>query len=373
MPNLQSTGTDANHTVNPQSPDDANSSFDALIDLLASDDIHDIAVAGSHPHPDILLRDASGKLAFDKIRLMFATKNLGPERIDNKSPDIRPDTYHLDAQHANDIQDVFHTSHYSSPDELVRTRSDEQEFLSRASDEPNAQITIINSLPRDKIPLPHQDSSTEKVMTRPTDLAAPLTESSSLHAGTVKDFTGPLDFEKLNSALSHATSEIHSLRDHYEKLRTLVTERHLPPNGLQTEKPSAQPSGNHTIPLYQAQGSDLQRGLEPAHLEEISNLSEYEAKDILAGLITSLRLSPRSVRNLVSKFLDEGPICPHPSSVDDVRSSMEFLARIDELVWKRSVPMNGDGPDPLYSRANTDALVQRLALWEKIIRAHHKG
>lgn len=106
MPNLQSTGTDANPTVNPQSPDDANSSFDALIDLLASDDIHDIAVAGSHPHPDILLRDASGKLAFDKIRLMFATKNLGSERIDNKSPDIRPDTYHLNAQHANDIQDV---------------------------------------------------------------------------------------------------------------------------------------------------------------------------------------------------------------------------------------------------------------------------
>lgn len=419
MPNLQSTGTDADHTVNPQSPDDANSSFDALIDLLASDDIHDIAVAGSHPHPDILLRDASGKLAFDKIRLMFATKNLGSDRIDNKSPDIRPDTYHLDAQHANNIQDVLRrrglsrsespssqssdrrrqesrstsagssarldqnmrsastqTQHstfsvHTSPDELVRIRSDEQLFLSRASDEPDAQI---NSLPCDKIPLPPQGSSTEKVVTKPTDLATPLTESSSLRAGTVKDFTAPLDFEKLNSALSHATSEIHSLRDHYEKLRTLVTERHLPLNGLQTAKPSAQPpSGNHAIPLYQAQGSDLQRGLEPAHLEEISNLSEYEAKDILAGLIASLRLSPRSVRNLDSKFLDEGPICPYPSSVDDVRSSMEFLARIDELVWKRSVPMDTDGPDPLYSRANTDALVQRLVLWEKTIRAHHKG
>ncbi|KAG2114249.1 uncharacterized protein F5147DRAFT_20238 [Suillus discolor] len=214
-------------------------------------------------------------------------------------------------------------------------------------------------------------SSTQKVITRPTDLAAaPLTESSY---GRVKDFTEPLDFEKLNSALSHATSEIHSLRDHYAKLRTLITERHLPLNDLQTGKPSTQPSGNHAIPSYQAQDSDIQRGPEPAHLEEISNLSEYEAKDILAGLITSLRLSPHSVRNLVSKFLDEGPICPHPNSVDDIRSSMEFLARIDELVWKRSVPVNSDGPYPLYSRANTDALVQRLVLWEKIIRAHHKG
>jgi hypothetical protein len=52
---------------------------------------------------------------------------------------------------------------------------------------------------------------------------------------------------------------------------------------------------------------------------------------------------------------------------------MEFLARIDELVWKRSMLANGDGPDLLYSRANTDALIERLALWEKTIRGHHNG
>jgi hypothetical protein len=110
MPNLQSTGADANRTVNQQSADEVNSSFDALIDLLASDDIHDIAVADSHlshsPHHTVQLRDESGKLAFDKIRLMFATQNLGPDRIDNKSPDTCPDTHHSRAQHGSDIQDV---------------------------------------------------------------------------------------------------------------------------------------------------------------------------------------------------------------------------------------------------------------------------
>ncbi|KAG1769295.1 hypothetical protein EV702DRAFT_701917 [Suillus placidus] len=190
----------------------------------------------------------------------------------------------------------------------------------------------------------------------------------------VRDLAKPLEFEQLNDALTHATSEIHSLRERYEKLRTCVTERLSPSNGLQTGKPSAQPAGNHTIPSSQAQAStNIQGGLESGHLEEISSLTEYEAKNLLSGLITSLRLSPRSVINLVSKFWDEGPVCPHPSSVDDIRSSMEFLARIDELVWKRSVPVNGDTHDLLYSRANTDALIERLALWEKTIRGHHKG
>ncbi|KAG1884047.1 hypothetical protein F4604DRAFT_1919871 [Suillus subluteus] len=219
------------------------------------------------------------------------------------------------------------------------------------------------------MPLSHQGGSTEKATTRLADLTAPLTE----HAGRIQDVTKPLEFEQLNVALSHATTEIDTLRERYEKLRTLVTERLSPLNGLQTGKPSDQPSGNHVIPSSQAQASDIQRGLESGHLGEISNLSEYEAKNILTGLITSLRLSPRSVTNLVSKFLDEGPVCPHPGSIDDIRSSMEFLARVDELVWKRSVPVDGDGPDLLYSRVNTDALIERLTLWEKTIRNHHKG
>jgi hypothetical protein len=398
MPNLQSTGADANRTVNQQSADEVNSSFDALIDLLASDDIHDIAVADSHlshsPHHTVQLRDESGKLSFDKIRLMFATQNLGPAKVGGKSPDTCPDTCHPRAQHGSDIQDVLGRSGLSrseSPssqssergrpgshltsassssapldhniqntDELVRISSDEQIFSSR--DELNAQMTIINPVPRDKIPLPHQGSSTEKATASPAGLTAPLME----HA--VQDLTKPLEFEQLNIALSRATSEIDTLGKRYEKLRSLVAERLSPLNSLQTVKPS-QPSGNHVILSSQAQASDTKRGLR--HLGEISSLSENEAKNILAGLITSLRLPTHSVINLVSKFLDEGPACPHPSSVDDIRSSMEFLARIDELVWKRSVPMDGDGPDLLYSRANTDALIERLALWEKTIRGHH--
>jgi len=91
----------------------------------------------------------------------------------------------------------------------------------------------------------------------------------------------PLEFEQLNIALSRATSEIDTLGKRYEKLRSLVAERLSPLNSLQTGKPS-QPSGNHVIPSSssQAQASDTKQGLR--HLGEISSLSEYEAKNILA-------------------------------------------------------------------------------------------
>jgi hypothetical protein len=71
---MQPSGADTNH----QRPDNSDSNFDALIDLLASDDIYDIVVAPSDPSHSsrVHLRDATGKLDFDKIRLMFANKIL---------------------------------------------------------------------------------------------------------------------------------------------------------------------------------------------------------------------------------------------------------------------------------------------------------
>jgi len=89
MPSTQSSGADTNNTKDQidQRSDDVSSNFDALIDLLASDDIHDVAVAASDPSHSprrtIDLRDASGKLDFDKIRLMFAKQNLGAGRTDD--------------------------------------------------------------------------------------------------------------------------------------------------------------------------------------------------------------------------------------------------------------------------------------------------
>lgn len=423
MQNARSSHTDTNRIVNQQSAD-PNSNFDALIDLLASDDIHDIAVADSShsPHHTVQLRDASGKLDFDKIRLMFAMQNLGADGIDDILPDTHSDIQRLRAQHGNDVHDALNgsglsrsvspssqsshrrrqgsrlssadssappdqndqnrntqqqstslarASHSCSPsDDLVRIGSGREEHFSRR-ELPSAQITAVNPVLRNQIPLPHQGSSTEKSATRLAGLTVPLT--APLHAGRVQDFTTPLQFEHLNDELSRTASEVDSLREQYETLRTLVAERLLPLKSLQTGKPYVQPPGIHNILPSQAQTSVTQQGLDSAYSDEILRLSEHEAKKILTDLIASLQLSARPVTNLVSECSDEAPdvVCPQPSSVKDIRSSMDFLASVDELVWKRSV--NDSGPDPLYSRANTGALLQRLVLWEKTVRGPHKG
>lgn len=57
----------------------SNDAFEVLIDLLASEGIDENPsnLRGNHTRPqaDVSLRDSSGKLDFDKIRLMFASQN----------------------------------------------------------------------------------------------------------------------------------------------------------------------------------------------------------------------------------------------------------------------------------------------------------
>jgi hypothetical protein len=50
--------------------------------------------------------------------------------------------------------------------------------------------------------------------------------------------------------------------------------------------------------------------------------------------------------------------------------AIDFLRRVDELVWRRSG--HGSPPwgplDPIFSRENVSSLMDRLTLWESIVR-----
>ena len=59
-----------------------------------------------------------------------------------------------------------------------------------------------------------------------------------------------------------------------------------------------------------------------------------------------------------------------PPIVDstDTERAIQFLIRADELVWRRSRYPNGPTA-PVFSQNNIDAVMERLSLWESIIRA----
>lgn len=59
-----------------------------------------------------------------------------------------------------------------------------------------------------------------------------------------------------------------------------------------------------------------------------------------------------------------------PPIVDstDTERAIQFLIRADELVWRRSRYPNGPSA-PVFSQNNIDAVMERLSLWESIIRA----
>ncbi|KAI0299532.1 hypothetical protein BC826DRAFT_995082 [Russula brevipes] len=52
----------------------------------------------------------------------------------------------------------------------------------------------------------------------------------------------------------------------------------------------------------------------------------------------------------------------------DMERAIQFLIRTDELVWRRSRYPNGP-PGPVFSQRNIDAITERLALWENIVRS----
>jgi len=81
-----------------QRSDEIDSNFDALIDLLTSDDVQNTPHSNGHT---ARLRDASGKLDFDKIHFMFAKRNLGAGSADDKEQSRR-----LAPQREADPQDV---------------------------------------------------------------------------------------------------------------------------------------------------------------------------------------------------------------------------------------------------------------------------
>lgn len=59
-----------------------------------------------------------------------------------------------------------------------------------------------------------------------------------------------------------------------------------------------------------------------------------------------------------------------PTNIADIQRALTFLQRTDELVWRRSTRTSGiGGPTAaVYDEKNITALMERLSLWEEVVR-----
>ncbi|KAG9308476.1 hypothetical protein JVU11DRAFT_11819 [Chiua virens] len=193
----------------------------------------------------------------------------------------------------------------------------------------------------------------------------------------------PLSFDDLNTALAGAHEEVKVLRQQYDNLQTLVSNRlgmetrdeaKSFPSTMDSEKVVPEKDNGGVVTGSQAQ---LTAAVPPAPAHsgvptEIADLSEIEAKRALTTLARSLNL-PLDV--LVGLSNAPGPTSQQalsPSNLHDVASigrAVKFLGTIDELVWRRSSAPSGPRTlSPVSSEENITALVARLELWERTIR-----
>ncbi|KAG6375918.1 hypothetical protein JVT61DRAFT_2786 [Boletus reticuloceps] len=329
----------------------SHDAFEELIDLLASDGIDDSSskLAGQD-QANVSLRDPSGKLDFDKIRLMFSAQN-GASSTKHRVL--------VTAPHEDGDSDDEARSHSSST-----VPSSPQSTSPKPVERPSAchrRSSTFGILPWMAI---HQN------VAKVEDAAPTLSRR-------------PLSFDELNTALAGAHEEVRSLRRQYDELQALVAKRWGTETRDQVKRgPSEKDvsNGHDDRPAdSQAQpGTIVPPTFAPSDVTtEIANLSEDKAKSALTALACSLNLSLDTigaVATSTSKYLSpqQGAFPSNPSRQHDVASiarALKFLGTVDELVWRRtSAPSGPRTLLPVFSEENSVALVARLELWERAVR-----
>ncbi|KAF8441043.1 hypothetical protein L210DRAFT_959868 [Boletus edulis BED1] len=333
----------------------SNDAFEELIDLLASDGIdHSSSKLAGQDQADVSLRDPSGKLDFDKIRLMFSAQN-GASSTKHRVLVTAP---HEDSDSDDEARSHSSSTVHSSP----------QSTSPKPIERPSAghrRSSTFGYLPWMAI---HQNVA--NVRFSQEDAAPTLSRQ-------------PLSFDELNTALAGAHEEVRSLRRQYEELQGLVTkrwgtetrdqvqrgpsEKDAPPNGYD-DRPADSQAQPGTIEPPTFAPSDVST--------KITNLSEDEAKRTLTALACSLNLSLDTIGTLAStsKYLSpqQSSFPFNPSRQHDVASiarALKFLGTVDELVWRRtSAPSGPRTLLPVFSEENIISLVARLELWERAVR-----
>ncbi|KAH9030371.1 hypothetical protein EDB85DRAFT_2246500 [Lactarius pseudohatsudake] len=286
------------------SPKSSSDQFDALIELLATDDAADDS--NFHIVPEGAastgLRDANGKLDYTKIRSLFQQRQTSKntEHASSSDPSFDPDP------------------EIKLPEIVVEEPTALADISPPVKPEwvESSEIEIEMAPGEGSIP----DSDAQVVLVPQVDPLFPCQNLS--HFLTVK------------CAQDSEDSVVHNLEDALSKAYEEIAE--LRRQGLQLE----------------TQAAELFKPKSP--------------KDPDPGDIRGYVSKPASPT--LSNAFGTEPLVPPGVDRLDTEHAIQFLIRVDELVWRRSRYPNGPSA-PVFSQDNVDAVTQRLMLWESIIRA----
>ncbi|KAI6104840.1 hypothetical protein EDD16DRAFT_1635804 [Pisolithus croceorrhizus] len=349
-----------------------NEAFEALIDLLAFDGIDDVPPTSTVPRARITadgaaLRDESGRLDFEKICSMFEGQNHTESQGGTPVEVVQPDQQVLDSLGGGAQTDV---------------------------DDPRDIVEDTVTLKAKPVTAAVQSSRPDRSGYPDVDGAA-----QSHDAPPLRDvLTTPFSFGQLNDALGSARDEMRTLRRQYDELQKLVAERlgkgkehkmtQKVVSGAQDSKPCRNPTapsnlrvpattvrdGTETGPqIAIAGGSDYgpKQDGDDGIATEVAQLSEEEAKRALTAIasITNVRPSPLLSGDPNSAPSKLSPRTRGSLSPQDISRALDFVERVDEIIWKRSSIPIKFSLDPIFSAGNVEGILSRLELWEKMVRS----
>ncbi|KAI6027884.1 hypothetical protein BKA83DRAFT_4235262, partial [Pisolithus microcarpus] len=215
------------------------------------------------------------------------------------------------------------------------------------------------------------------------------------HAPPPRDVLAtPFSFDQLNDTLGSARDEMRTLSRQYDELQRLVAVRLGKGKELKgSERKTTQqvvcgahdsktcrdataPSGLRVPATTVQDGTEAGPQNGPKQVgdgiaAEVARLSEEEARRALtAGVIASMTNVRPSA--LLSGDPSSAPFKSSPStrgnlSPQDISRALNFVERVDEIIWRRSSLPTNSSLDPIFSAGNVEGLLSRLDLWEKMV------
>ncbi|KZP13951.1 hypothetical protein FIBSPDRAFT_1049120 [Athelia psychrophila] len=347
---------------NPLASSESNESFDALIDLLASENVAEDPRFNQHASTG--LRDDEGNLDLGKIHSFFAAgRDSERVSVNPRSPENRPfgNAFSIPVEGNQEPASSSPTPALSWGFHDIQTSGRATNNSSTAAPRSLSPDGTGHSVNMSTFVFPPANRNTQTLGPgEPHESVKSLVSSKS--PVDVID----LEIQSLNEALRLANEEVRQLRQQCDEL--LASSRSpRSPNHIAQHRID-QP-GDMDAHITRAIGEMPPPGLSLP--TEVEMLTEEAAKNALSTILHALSLPLSCLQEGIAPV--DSSSTARPGTIADVQSALAFTKETDELVWRRSKYnlTNGVGPSGgIFDPENISAIQQRLELWERVVRQY---